>query len=202
MAAAGAQLRLGHLGRPPRFGRALFSQPGEPAAGVDRVCHRRWAGAGRATCGGAFPRAFERLIDTTLQAIKSVPTLGWVPLLILWFGIDETPKLALIAIGAFFPVYVNIVSGIRGVDTKLVEVGRVFCLGRLAALGADRPACRGAGVFHGAEGGAHPVVALYGHRRADGSQRRPGVFAHHGAGGGPARPSSWRVFWSSPSWGN
>lgn len=79
-------------------------------------------------------RVFERLIDTTLQAIKSVPTLGWVPLLILWFGIDEKPKLALIAIGAFFPVYVNIVSGVRGVDTKLVEVGRVFCLGRLALL--------------------------------------------------------------------
>ena len=79
-------------------------------------------------------RAFERAVDTTLQAIKSVPTLGWVPLLILWFGIDETPKLALISIGAFFPVYVNIVSGIRGVDTKLVEVGRVFCLGRVSML--------------------------------------------------------------------
>lgn len=80
-------------------------------------------------------RVFERLVDTTLQAIKSVPTLGWVPLLILWFGIDETPKLVLISIGAFFPVYVNVVSGIRGVDTKLVEVGRVFCLGRLSLLG-------------------------------------------------------------------
>lgn len=79
-------------------------------------------------------RAFERAVDTTLQAIKSVPSLGWVPLLILWFGIEETPKLALIAIGSFFPVYVNIVSGIRGVDTKLVEVGRVFCLSRAALL--------------------------------------------------------------------
>jgi len=79
-------------------------------------------------------RVFERLVDTTLQAIKSVPTLGWVPLLILWFGIDETPKLVLISIGAFFPVYVNVVSGIRGVDTKLVEVGRVFCLPRPALL--------------------------------------------------------------------
>lgn len=79
-------------------------------------------------------RTFEKLVDTTLQAIKSVPSLGWVPLLILWFGIEETPKLALIAIGSFFPVYVNIVSGVRGVDTKLIEVGRVFCLSRGALL--------------------------------------------------------------------
>lgn len=79
-------------------------------------------------------RILERLVDTTLQAMKSVPSLGWVPLLILWFGIDETPKLVLISIGAFFPVYVNVVSGIRGVDTKLVEVGRVFCFGRLSLL--------------------------------------------------------------------
>src|SRR5690606_6372618 len=79
-------------------------------------------------------KTFEKLVDTTLQAIKSVPTLGWVPLLILWFGIDEKPKLALIAIGAFFPVYVNLVSGIRGVDVKLVEVGQTFGLSRLRLL--------------------------------------------------------------------
>lgn len=79
-------------------------------------------------------KTLEKLVDTTLQAIKSVPTLGWVPLLILWFGIDETPKLALISIGAFFPVYVNVVSGIRGVDVKLVEVGQTFGLNRLHLL--------------------------------------------------------------------
>ncbi len=76
-------------------------------------------------------RGFERVVDTTLQAIKSVPTLAWVPLLILWFGIHEAPKLTLIAIGAFFPVYVNLVSGIRGIDRKLIEVGQTYNLSRL-----------------------------------------------------------------------
>lgn len=75
-------------------------------------------------------RGVERVIDPTLQAIKSVPSLAWVPLLVLWFGIQETSKLTLIAIGAFFPVYVNLVAGIRGVDRKLVEVGQTYNLSR------------------------------------------------------------------------
>lgn len=81
------------------------------------------------TLVGLF-RWFERIVDTTLQAIKSVPTLAWVPLLVLWFGITETSKLTLIAIGSFFPVYVNLVSGIRGVDRKLIEVGQTYNLSR------------------------------------------------------------------------
>jgi sulfonate transport system permease protein len=51
-----------------------------------------------------------------------------VPFLLLWLGIDESPKITLIAIGAFFPVYINLVSGIRQVDRKLVEVGEIFVL--------------------------------------------------------------------------
>ncbi len=74
-------------------------------------------------------RAAERALDPTLQALRSIPSLAWVPFLLLWLGIDEAPKLTLIAIGAFFPVYVNIVSGIRQVDRKLLEVGRIFGLG-------------------------------------------------------------------------
>jgi len=53
-----------------------------------------------------------------------------VPLLILWFGIGETPKIALVALGTTFPIYLNLFSGIRGVDPKLVEAGRVFGLDR------------------------------------------------------------------------
>jgi sulfonate transport system permease protein len=68
----------------------------------------------------------ERAIDPTLQAIRSVPSLAWVPLLLLWLGIGESAKVTLIAIGAFFPVYVNLVAGIHGVDRKLVEVARVL----------------------------------------------------------------------------
>lgn len=73
-------------------------------------------------------RPVDRFFDPTLQAVRTVPTLAWAPLLGLWMGIDEPPKLTLIAIGAFFPVYVNLVAGIRGVDRKLVEVGRIYNL--------------------------------------------------------------------------
>jgi sulfonate transport system permease protein len=73
-------------------------------------------------------RNVDRAVDPTLQALRSVPTLAWAPLLLLWMGIDETPKLTLVAIGAFFPLYVNLVSGVRDVDRKLVEVGRVYNL--------------------------------------------------------------------------
>lgn len=79
-------------------------------------------------------KSVERLIDLTLQAIKSVPTLGWVPLLILWFGIGEASKLTLIAIGSFFPVYVNVVAGVRGVDRSLIEVGKSHCLSQTGLL--------------------------------------------------------------------
>ena len=69
-------------------------------------------------------------LDPTLQALKAVPSLAWVPLFILWFGIFEVSKVFLIAVGVFFPVYLNLVSGIRSTDRKLVEVGRVNGLGR------------------------------------------------------------------------
>jgi sulfonate transport system permease protein len=80
-----------------------------------------------ATLTGLSRRA-EEALEPTLQALRTVPTLAWAPLLLLWLGIDEPPKIALVAIGAFFPVYVNLVAGIKGVDRKLVEVGRVFGL--------------------------------------------------------------------------
>ena len=70
----------------------------------------------------------ERLIDPTFQAIRAIPSLAWVPLLLLWFGIDELPKIILISIGAFFPVYLNLVSGIHNVDRKLVELGSIYGL--------------------------------------------------------------------------
>ncbi|MBB3221504.1 ABC transporter permease [Pseudoduganella umbonata] len=72
------------------------------------------------------------LLDPTFQALRAVPSLAWVPLLLLWLGIDEAPKLVLIAIGAFFPVYMGAASGIAGVDRKLVEVGRMYRLGSVA----------------------------------------------------------------------
>jgi sulfonate transport system permease protein len=73
-------------------------------------------------------KTVDRAVDPTLNALRTVPTLAWAPLLLLWMGIEESPKLTLVAIGAFFPLYVNLVSGVRGVDRKLVEVGRVYNL--------------------------------------------------------------------------
>lgn len=73
-------------------------------------------------------RQAEAYLDPTFQALRAIPSLAWVPLLLLWLGIDEAPKITLIAIGAFFPVYLNFVAGIQNVDRKLVEVGGIFGL--------------------------------------------------------------------------
>jgi sulfonate transport system permease protein len=67
-------------------------------------------------------------VEPTMQALRTVPTLAWAPLLLLWLGIDEPPKVTLVAIGAFFPVYVNLVAGIHNVDRKLIEVARIYDL--------------------------------------------------------------------------
>lgn len=66
------------------------------------------------------------LLDPLLQSLRNIPSLAWVPLFILWMGIYETSKISLIAVGVFFPVYLNLMSGIQGVDRKLVEVGKVY----------------------------------------------------------------------------
>ena len=79
----------------------------------------------------ALNRGAERLVDPTFQALRAIPSLAWVPLLLLWFGIDEAPKIILIAIGAFFPVYMGVVAGIRGVDRSLIEVGLLYRLSPL-----------------------------------------------------------------------
>jgi len=72
----------------------------------------------------------EDLLDSTLQAIRTLPLLGLIPLFILWFGLGETPRIVLIALGSFFPVYVNVFKGIRGVDARLIELARSYRLSR------------------------------------------------------------------------
>ena len=72
-----------------------------------------------------FYNKAERIFDPMIQAFKSIPSLAWVPLFILWMGIGEPSKISLIAVGVFFPVYLNVVSGILNVDRKLIEVGKV-----------------------------------------------------------------------------
>jgi sulfonate transport system permease protein len=72
----------------------------------------------------------EDLLDSTVQLLRGVPVLALTPLLIIWLGINEEPKVAMVALAVTFPVYLNTYGGIRGVDAKLVETGRVFGLGR------------------------------------------------------------------------
>ncbi|WP_107316266.1 aliphatic sulfonate ABC transporter permease SsuC [Achromobacter xylosoxidans] len=73
-------------------------------------------------------RTAETLLDTTLQMIRNIPVLALIPLVILWFGIEETAKLALLSLGVFFPVYLNTFHGIRSVDPALIEMGRSYGL--------------------------------------------------------------------------
>ena len=82
----------------------------------------------------------EDLIDPVIQAFRAVPILGLVPLVIIWFGVGETPKVFLIALGCLFPVYLNTYAAIRNVDNKLVEAGRTFGLGRLGLVSQGDPA--------------------------------------------------------------
>ena len=75
-----------------------------------------------------------RLLDPTLQGLRAIPSLAWVPLFVLWLGIFETSKIILIAVGVFFPVYLGVMGAIRSVDRKLVEVGRIFRLSDIAMV--------------------------------------------------------------------
>lgn len=72
---------------------------------------------------------WRRLIDPMIHGLRTIPGLAWIPMFILWFGIDETSKVALIAKAAFFPTYLNFMSGIVNADRRLIEVGHVYRMG-------------------------------------------------------------------------
>jgi sulfonate transport system permease protein len=80
---------------------------------------------------GVFTLA-EGLLDSTIQMVRTIPNLAMIPLVILWFGIGEEAKVFLIALGVFFPIYLNTYHGIRTVEPGLKEMGRVYGLGRWA----------------------------------------------------------------------
>jgi sulfonate transport system permease protein len=104
------------------------------SATMGRVLAGFALGAAAGTLIGALTGSSDiarRLLDPSLQALRSVPSIAWVPLFILWLGIFEASKLALIALGVFFPIYLGVAGAIVSVDRKLVEVGRVFRLSRL-----------------------------------------------------------------------
>jgi sulfonate transport system permease protein len=72
----------------------------------------------------------ETLLDSTIQMVRNIPALAMIPLVILWFGIDESAKLFLIAVSVFFPIYLNTFHGIRNVDPGLIEMARSYGLSR------------------------------------------------------------------------
>ncbi|MBO3087650.1 ABC transporter permease [Cellulomonas dongxiuzhuiae] len=101
------------------------------AISVQRVFIGFAIGALVALVGAAFvglSRAGDVLLAPTLAAIRAVPSLAWVPLLILWMKIGEESKITLVAIGAFFPIYTTVAAALRHVDPQLVEAGRAFGL--------------------------------------------------------------------------
>ncbi|WP_323034025.1 ABC transporter permease subunit [Paracoccus sp. (in: a-proteobacteria)] len=79
-------------------------------------------------------RLGEDLIDAPMQMLRTVPNVALIPLLIIWFGIGEAPKIALIALATAFPLYLNVYAGIRGVDQSLIEAGRTLGLGRIGLV--------------------------------------------------------------------
>jgi sulfonate transport system permease protein len=79
-------------------------------------------------------RIGESAVDPPMQMLRTLPFYGLIPLLILWFGIGEVPKVALVAFGTTFPLYLNTFAGIRGVDGKLAELAEAQRLGRAAVI--------------------------------------------------------------------
>jgi len=112
-----------------------LARSGELTLHITATLTRVMAGFGLGVVAGTVLGAIagywglaRRLLDPTVQALRATPSLAWVPLFILWLGIFETSKIALIGIGVFFPVYLGVMGAILSVDRKIVEVGRAFRL--------------------------------------------------------------------------
>ncbi|RAM52488.1 MAG: aliphatic sulfonate ABC transporter permease SsuC [Hapalosiphonaceae cyanobacterium JJU2] len=76
---------------------------------------------------GIIPLA-EKLLDTSIQMLRNIPSLALIPLVIVWFGIGEEAKIFLVSLGVLFPIYINTFHGIRTVDPGLIEMGKVYGL--------------------------------------------------------------------------
>jgi len=100
-------------------------------ASVERVAEGFAWGAGIAILLGlavGLSPLIDALFSPTIHALRAIPSLAWVPLLILWLGIGDQPKITLVAIGVFFPVFTALVGGIHQIDRKLIEVGKAYGL--------------------------------------------------------------------------
>jgi sulfonate transport system permease protein len=120
---------------------AELARSGELLRHLIATLMRVAAGFGLGTLAGTVLGAIagysglaRRLIDPSLQGLRAVPSIAWIPLFILWLGIFETSKVALIAVGVFFPIYLGVMGAILAVDRKIVEVGRAFRLSGAAMV--------------------------------------------------------------------
>ncbi|HYI38276.1 MAG TPA: ABC transporter permease [Thermoleophilaceae bacterium] len=75
-------------------------------------------------------RVGDALVDPPMQMVRTLPLFGLVPLFIIWFGIGETPKITLVAVGVVIPLYLNLIAALRGIDRELYDVAAVFRLSR------------------------------------------------------------------------
>lgn len=82
----------------------------------------------------SLSRRGEDAIDATVQMARTLPHLALIPLMILWFGIGETPKIVLIALGSMFPIYLNLFSAVRGADRKLIEAASTLGLSHVETI--------------------------------------------------------------------
>ncbi|WP_332122574.1 ABC transporter permease, partial [Azorhizobium caulinodans] len=128
-----AQGRL--LPPPSRIAETLYAlaRSGELAPHIAATLQRIAAGfalgvvAGTALGGLSGASGLARaIVDPTLQGLRAIPSIAWVPLFILWLGIFEASKVTLIAVGVFFPVYLGTLGAVMAVDRKIIEVGQVF----------------------------------------------------------------------------
>ncbi len=141
---AGSQLRIiqaNVLPAPSSVAEAFWrvARSGELWTNIEVSAWRAFVGF---AIGGSIGFAFgimnglssisETLTDSTLQMVRNIPHLALIPLVILWFGIDEEAKIFLVALGVLFPIYVNTQHGVRSVDAQLLEMGRAYGMSRFA----------------------------------------------------------------------
>jgi sulfonate transport system permease protein len=139
-----AGLFSGRLVPPPSVIFATFADlaaSGELQLHATATLLRVAAGFGLGVAAGTVAGAItgysglvHRLLDPSLQGLRAIPSIAWVPLFILWFGIFEASKVILIAVGVFFPVYLGVMGAVLSVDRKIVEVGRAFRLSGFAMV--------------------------------------------------------------------
>lgn len=80
-----------------------------------------------------YPR-FETFTDLVIQIVRPIPPIAWIPLAILWFGIGESSKIFIIFLGAFFPIFINTVDGVKSIDKKFLELGEVYEVPRIKLI--------------------------------------------------------------------